>query len=171
MIFINTSNKDGKYLFVYFCQIFADKRLSRRRSKKGAVYCSSRRALSDSYFGKALLINFAITWNSLLEHCSSAEYLLMKDYVQGALLMELPIATFAEHFKITYSGKVFLISFFDTSNKLLKHCIFTDSLLIVNYIQGVLRKELLIAPLVEPLKMLLWESLTDRIYQYLEQFT
>ena len=59
----------------------------------------------------------------------------MKDYVQSALLMELPIATFAEHFKITFSGKVSLTSFFDTSNKLLKHCIFTDSLLIVNYIQ------------------------------------
>ena len=44
---------------------------------------------------------------------------------------------------------------------MLKYCIFTDSLLIVNYMQGFLRKELLIATFVEPLKMLLWENLTD----------
>ena len=32
---------------------------------------------------------------------------------------------------------------------LTKHCIFANSLLIVSYIQGALRKELLIAPFVE----------------------
>ena len=35
------------------------------------------------------------------------------------------------------------------------------------YVQGALRKELLIlAPLVEPLKQLLWERLFANVYQY-----
>ena len=90
---------------MYFCQIFANRRLRRRGSKKGAVYCSFRRALSDSYVEKVLLINFAITRNSLLEHCSSAEYLLITGYVEGALRMELLITPFVEHFKTTTLGK------------------------------------------------------------------
>ena len=44
-------------------------------------------------------------------------------------------------------------------------------MLLEGSVQGTLRKNLIIAPFVEPLKMLLWESLTDKIYQYLEQFT
>ena len=40
-----------------------------------------------------------------------------------------------------------------------------------SYAQVALQKELIIASFVEPLKMLLWESITDKIYQYLEQFT
>ena len=50
-----------------------------------------------------------------------------------------------------------------------KQCIFGDSLLIVSYVEGALQKELPIAPFVEPL--LLWESLTNKFYHYLEQFT
>ena len=34
------------------------------------------------------------------------------------------------------------------------------------YVQGALQKELLIAPFVEPLKQLLWETLTADVYQY-----
>ena len=34
------------------------------------------------------------------------------------------------------------------------------------YVQGALRKELLITPFVEPLKQILWESLTTNVYQY-----
>ena len=90
---------------MYFCQIFANRRLRRRGSKKGAVYCSFRRALSDSYVEKVLLINFAITRNSLLEHCSSAEYFLITGYVEGAIRMELLITPFVEHFKTTTLGK------------------------------------------------------------------
>ena len=37
--------------------------------------------------------------------------------------------------------------------------------------KGALRKKLLIAPFVEPLKMPHWESFTDKIYHYLEQVT
>ena len=37
------------------------------------------------------------------------------------------------------------------------------------YVQGALRKELLIAPFVEYFKTATLESLNDNIYQYLEQ--
>ena len=59
--------------------------LGTRCSMKGAGHCSFGTVLSNNYFRKVLLIDFAITWNNLLEHCISDEYLLMKDYVQGAL--------------------------------------------------------------------------------------
>ena len=62
-----------------------------------------------------------------------------------------------------YFEKVSLITFIDTLKKMLKHCIFTESLLIVKYIQEILRKELLIAPFWEPLKILLRENITDNI--------
>ena len=62
-----------------------------------------------------------------------------------------------------YFGKEPLITSVDTLKKILKDCICTDSLLIVNYIQGVLRKELLICPFAEPLKTLFLENLNDHI--------
>ena len=31
------------------------------------------------------MINFVSTWNNLLKHCISADFLLMEGYVQGAL--------------------------------------------------------------------------------------
>ena len=37
------------------------------------------------------------------------------------------------------------------------------------YVQGALRKELLIAPLVEHFKTTTWESFNNNIYQYFEQ--
>ena len=55
---------------------------------------------------------------------------------------------------------------------MLKHCIFAHSLLIVNFMQGTLQKELIMAPFVELfLHMLHRGSLTDNIFQYLEGFT
>ena len=36
------------------------------------------------------------------------------------------------------------------------------------YVQGALRKELPIAPFIEPLKQLLWEILTAKVYQYFQ---
>ena len=47
-----------------------------------------------------------------------------------------------------------------------KHCIFAKFVPVEGYVQSAQRKKLLIAPFVEPLKMLLWESLTGKIYQY-----
>ena len=76
---------------------------------------------------------------------------------------EAACCSFLRVLQHSYFGKVSLITFIDTLNKILKHRIFTDSFLIVNYIQGILRKELLSAPFVEPLKMLLWENLTNNI--------
>ena len=91
--FINTWNKLLKYYF--FLPNFSwYRRLSARRFTKGAVHCSFRKALLNRYFGKVLLIHFAITWNNLLEHIISVECLLMKDDVQGALGKELLIAIY-----------------------------------------------------------------------------
>ena len=67
----------------------------------------------------------------------------------------------------SYFGKVFLRDFANTSNNLRKHWISAEVLLTEGYAQGPLRKGLLIAPFEEPLKMLLWERLTNRIYQCL----
>ena len=61
-----------------------------------------------------------------------------------------------------------MIIFISTCNDLLKHCISTNLLLMQGYVLGALRKEIFIAPLVEPLKMLLWESLNANIYQHFE---
>ena len=72
---------------------------------KGVVNCSFRTALSKNYFGKVLLINLAIIWKNLLEHCISVEYLLMNGYLQGALRREVLVAPFLEHFNITTLGK------------------------------------------------------------------
>ena len=49
-----------------------------------------------------------------------------------------------------------------------KHCILKGFFLIESYVQCALRKELFIVPLVALIE-LLWKSLTERFYQYLEQ--
>ena len=67
--------------------------------------CSFHRALKSNYFGNVLLKNFASTWNNLLKHCISNEFLLMEGYVQAALRKELRIAPFVERFKTTTLGK------------------------------------------------------------------
>ena len=78
----------------------------------------------------------------LFKICIFVEFLLMVSYVQGTLRKELLIVSFVEHFKTTkYFRKASLIPFIDTLNKILKHCLFTDFLLIVSYGQGVLQKE------------------------------
>ena len=53
---------------------------------------------------------------------------------------------------------------------MLKHCFFAEFQLIEGYIHQALKKELLIPPFVECFKKLLWESLSEKFYQYLEQF-
>ena len=86
-------------------RVLADRMLSTQRSKERAAHCSFSRALSNSNFGKFLLISFIITWNNLLQHCISSKCLLMESYVQSTLRKELLIASFVQHFKTTTSKK------------------------------------------------------------------
>ena len=58
-----------------------------------------------NYFGKVLMINFVSFWNNLLKHCISAEFLLMKGYVQGAVRKELRIDPLVQRFKTATLGK------------------------------------------------------------------
>ena len=50
-------------------RFFADRSLSIDCSTKGPVHCSFRTALSNSYFGKVLLMNFASAWNKKSHFC------------------------------------------------------------------------------------------------------
>ena len=93
---------------LFFDQILADRTLSLQHSKERAAYCSFSRALSNSNFGKVLLISFIITWNNLLQHCISSKFLLVESYgqsTQSTLRKELLIAPFVQHFKTTTSRK------------------------------------------------------------------
>ena len=118
------------YWRIPFLLNFADGKLSRRCCTKGAAHYSFCRALYNSYFGKALLRDFANSWNNLLKHCTSAEYLLIQGYVQGALRKELFIAPFVEHFKITTLGKSQWLHLSMLQTKMTKHCIFPEVFLI-----------------------------------------
>ena len=62
------------------------------------------------------------------------------------------MAPFVGHFKKNCFGNNFLINFIIlyTWNNLLNHCIFANLLLMECYVQGALRKELLIAPFLDP---------------------
>ena len=44
-------------------------------------------------------MSFASTWNKLLKHFISAEFMLMEGYEEGALRKELRSAPFVEHYK------------------------------------------------------------------------
>ena len=48
---------------------------------------------------------FASTWHKLLKHCISVEFLLLENFVQGALRKELHIAPFVERFKTATLGR------------------------------------------------------------------
>ena len=50
-------------------------------------------------------MNFGSTWNNLLKHWISSEFLLMEGYVQGALRNELHIAPPLECFKAATLGR------------------------------------------------------------------
>ena len=45
-------------------------------------------------------MHFRCSWNNLLKHCISVDFLLVEDYKQCPLQKELRIATFVERFKI-----------------------------------------------------------------------
>ena len=107
---------------MHFCRFFADRRLSTRRSMKGAVHCPFRGALWNNYFEKVLMIKFISNWNDLLKHYIFVDSLLMLNYVQGALRNKLRIAPFIKQFKTT------------------------------TLVQGTLQKELHIAPFIERFK-------------------
>ena len=66
---------------------------------------------------------------------------------------------------------ILLMNFASTWNKLLKHCISAEFLLVEGYVQGALGMELCIAPSQSTLKQLLWEGLADEFCQNLEQIT
>ena len=75
-------------------------------------------------------------------------------YVQDALQKDLLIAhSFSRALWNSYFGKVLLITFISAWKNLHEHCIFTDSLLTVSYVQDALRNELHIAPFLEHFKI------------------
>ena len=84
---------------------FSDRKLSTRCFREGASHCSFHRALQNSYIGRVSLINFVTTWNSLLTHCISPEFLLIKGDLQGAVRKELNIASYIDLFKTATLGK------------------------------------------------------------------
>ena len=86
-----------------FCKDFSNRRLITRCSTKRNAHCSFRRVLSNRYFRKVLLVHVASTWNNLLNHSNSDEFLLVEGYVQA--LYEGVIAPFVEDFKTTTLGK------------------------------------------------------------------
>ena len=45
-------------------------------------------------------MHFRCSWNNLLKHCISVDFLLVEDYKQCPLQKELRIAPFVERFKI-----------------------------------------------------------------------
>ena len=63
------------------------------------------------------------------------------------------------------------MDFASTWNKLQKHCISAESLLVEGYVQGAVVMELCIAPFVQGFKAAIWESLNDEFCQNFEKFT
>ena len=64
-------------------------------------------------------MNFASTWNNLLKHWISSEFLQVEDYVQGTLRKFLSShCSFQRALKNNYFGKVSLIVFIDSLNKI-----------------------------------------------------
>ena len=78
--------------------------------------------------------------------------------------------SFCRALQYSHFGKVLLQHFTSTWKKLLTHCIFVDFLLVLVLAQSALRKELFIGPLGERFNIPLWESPTERLCQYQEQF-
>ena len=113
-----------------------------------ASYCFFRKAVSDNFFQKVLLINFISTYANMFQHLIFARFLLIEGYEKCALRKELVIiAPIVEWFKIA-TLKVLLMNSICTYRNLLNHFIFLYLLLIEDYEQGALRKELIFAPFV-----------------------
>ena len=58
----------------------------------------------------------------------------------------------------------FMITFINTSNKICKHWIFVQFLLMEVYVHGIVQRSCSLLPLWSTLKQLLWESLPDKFY-------
>ena len=113
---------------------------------------------------------FASTWNNLLNHCISANFLLIVVLVKIALRKEMLIAPFVERFN-TPLWESLTETFCQYLEKIT--CIFVVFLRIVALVQSALRKELFIAPLVEHFKMAAleksgWEILLAPLPIYLK---
>ena len=68
-------------------------------------------------------------------HCVFAGSLLIVSYVQDALRKELLMISFIERFKQLLLGSL-TDKFYHYLKNSLKHCIFTDLLVIVSYVRG-----------------------------------
>ena len=99
------------------------------------------------------LIIFISTSSKSLKNFIYSRFPLIEGHEQGALRKEMIVAPFVERFKNSYFEKAFLINFIRTYTKLLKHFIFAPFLLIEDYRKGALRKELIVAPIVERFKI------------------
>ena len=67
-----------------------------RCSTKGASHCCFRKAVSNNYFQKFLLINFISTCSNWLNNFSFTHFLLMKGYGKYSLRKESVIASVIE---------------------------------------------------------------------------
>ena len=113
-----------------------------------------------------LLVNFIIPYSRLLKHFILPHFLLI-GYGNCALRKKPVIAPFIERFKT--ATWAWLANFISSYSKLLKHFIFANFLLIEGYGKCALRKEPVIAPIVERVKVkqLLWGSLTSEFHLYM----
>ena len=76
----------------------------------------------------------------------------MKNFEYAALQKEMIIVPFVKCFEKKYFGKVVVNNFISTWNILPRHYVFVHFLLLVSYVLGALRKEMLMVPFVEPFK-------------------
>ena len=70
-----------------------------RCSTKDASHCCFRKAVSNNYFQKFLLINFTSTCSNWFSNFSFTHFLLIKGYGKYSLRKESVIAPFVEWFK------------------------------------------------------------------------
>ena len=87
----------------------------------------------NSFFGKVFMMTFASTWNNLLEHCISVDYLLMECYCAGCSTKGAVHWSFRRALYNSYYG----MDFVTTWKNLPKHWIFADFLLIVRYNKAI----------------------------------
>ena len=82
-----------------------------RCSTKGASHCCFRKAVSNNYFHKFLLINFTSTCSNWLNNFSLTHFVLIKGYGKYSLRIESVIPPFVEWFKTAreYSSWIFLV--------------------------------------------------------------
>ena len=157
---------------MHFCWIFVYSELCRRCFNKGAGHWSFRRVIWNNYYGKVLMIYFINTLTNLLKNLfflfaePSKTVMIGQPHWKILLIVRtlhicLSLSTggstkaaaycsFGRVFQNNYLEKVLLVNFIIDWNNLLKHSIFTDSLMMVNHVQDALRKKLRIAPFLEP---------------------